>query len=560
MGIDPATRDLIFYSAPFSRANRHFPIGNLDKWTVHTVTTAKTFEDVVTTVTVPWFDGWDVVNLIKNTQTGYVYWVTASSVSTLSSKSVAFELLYNAPTSILKAGDSLTGVWDRLPTNECPYLKETIGDDAVRITSATDIPKITPYGDYTVCWYEIVTRGELSMTSPPPTHEKIIRYGGFAIIPYDDTNRETLGVIYSLAPSAVKYPTLHDIMNEFNKIADNASPDMIVSINVSLRCPYKYMIDGFGNRYSLIKKGTEDVPIHPTVLAGTNAKYCLHYLEKLPELPEKWSETVTIDLTEDEMKTGEVNIISENNNLLANIPIEHFRDGTLTFTVETTTDYTGIYTDIIFDANRIRIPETKLPWTGNSWAEYQVRSMDSDRASMNLAISTAREQRNIDAIGSLSNAAMGGAVGHAMGGPVLGGALSIATAATGIVGAELQGRLSERTARAEQEIKENYQKSQLSNNFNTAYGMMQLIDNNSQSIRITVSTPVNIDSEYMASWFNEFGYRVQGVRTHTLQTGRYQGRLTSLPKNGVKGDLLNAEFIEGVKIEIVPDDVFEVIT
>ena len=175
---DPPHYDLLFYSAPFSRANRHFPIGTITQWKVHHVPLVKHFEDIITTITVPWFEGWDTVNLVKNTRTGYVYWVTASSVSTLAAKSVSFELLFNAPTSVLVAGNTLTGVWDRLPTNECPYLRENAADSAMSLVSQVKLPVL--YDDNAnkgFCWFEIVVR------TGSGGSEMLRRFGGFAYLP-----------------------------------------------------------------------------------------------------------------------------------------------------------------------------------------------------------------------------------------------------------------------------------------------------------------------------------------------------------------------------------------
>ena len=570
MGIDPATYDLIFYSAPFSRANRHFPIGNLDKWTVHTVTTVKTFEDVVTSVTVPWFDGWDVVNLIKNTKTGYVYWVTASSVSTLSSKSVAFELLYNAPTSILKAGDSLTGVWDRLPTNECPYLRENVIDDAMKTVSLTPIPGITHPDNFgssalrgkRLYWYEVVMRQPIDTNT-----DRMSRYGGFATLESSNGSLTSISARYHTTDRLI-YPSLNVLVNSFSTIHANASPDKIVAINISPRCPYEYAITDAGSNKSstgIMTKdlGGNDVPAVPTKFnAYGDGFFALYDLDNplnlASFLPPAAETEVTITCTDAERKYGEFSL-TLSGVTLNTIPNEAFTGNSLTVGITARSDFTNLYTDVRIGESIIRIPEGKLPWTGNAWSEYQVRSMTYDRESMNLSISAAKDQRNIDAIASLSNTAMSGAVGYAMGGGVLGGALAVTTAAAGIVGAELQGRLSERTARAEQELKEKNVRSQLSNFYNTSYGVIQLADaNDDRGLCVTKAMPYNLSDTYITTYHSELGYRTQGVITHTLQSGRYQGRLTSLPKNGVKGDLLNAEFIEGVKIEIVPDDVFEV--
>ena len=181
-----------------------------------------------------------------------------------------------------------------------------------------------------------------------------------------------------------------------------------------------------------------------------------------------------------------------------------------------------------------------------------MRTMAYDRNSMELAISSAKDQRNIDMVMSVSNAVTSGGLGFALGGGAGAGALGITTLVTDIVGAELQGRLSEKTARAEQELREKNVKSQLSSTYSASYGLLTLLDNAlNDGYRIIISMPIEVDPLYYVEYANEYGYQVQGVKTISISQGYHKGRLINIPINGVKGDLLNAEFIEGMKLGVI---------
>lgn len=559
---DPPHNDVLFYSAPFSRANRHFPVGNIGQWQVHQVARVKHFEDIITTITVPWFEGWDTVNLVKNTITGYVYWVTASSISTLSARSVSFELLFNAPTSVLTAGSTLTGVWDRLPTNECPYLKENAADSAMSLVSQVKLPVL--YDDNAnngFCWFEIVVR------TGSGGSEMLRRFGGFAYLPNQrgalTVTRMSAGTTSS--EERLVYPSLYDLMNNVSGIADSFSSDGVVTINVSARCPfaYGYNVVGGNRVYHLVNSTNARITPSKFSVAFTYGDLTQYFgmyvidtgMDSPYYVPNE--ESVTVTCTPEQRKFGEFSLINGSGAIIANIPNEYFVGNTLTIPLYTRSDFTNIYTDLMINGSRIRIAEDKIPWTGNAWEEYQVRSMAYDRNTMDLAVSSAREQRNIDAVASLSGSAMAGAVGYAMAGSGAGALLTGATAIAGIVGAEMQGRLSERTAKAQQELKEKNVKAQLSNYFNVAQGITSLVDNTSgDGYRVIISMPAEVTSSYYTMYFEENGYKVQGKMSVTLASGVYKGRLTSIPINGVKGDLLNSEFIEGVKIEVI----IEVIT
>lgn len=540
-----------FFSAPYSRPNRHFPIGSLTKYLVHSEMLMKTSPDMEQIVNVPEFPDWDIVNLVRITDTSYVYWVKASYKRTDLKGQVTFELLFNPVTSLITEGDVLNGVWDRLPTNESRYLKEVINTDAMEIFRTEPLPKL-PFFMSQIFWYEIVLKQEIDKTSG----QCLTRYGGFALGPFNSTNNSEEFVVCDVVTSPSRfrgYPSFHRIMNDFASIATNASTDKIVSINVSVRCPYEWIqTSGSGDaRIDLVNRNNHK--IKPKIYKDTGlpagADWVLYELETTEDdSPVPWSENMTITLTENELKYGAVNIIDESGIIINEIPNELFINGWMQVHVTTVSDYTGIYTDLEFLYNRIRIPEGKLPWVGDGWSEYQVRSMATDRESLELSINNAREQRNIDAIMSLSNAGMSSAMGFAMGGPIGAAGLGLLTAGTGIVGSHLQGQLSERTAKAEQEIREKHQKHQLSNNYETAYGMIYLLDNNFKSLMIATSMPANLNPQTIDDHVKEFGYRTEGVKSVTVQEGRYQGRLIDIPISGPKGDLLNAEFIEGVHL------------
>lgn len=533
-----------FFSAPYSRPNRHFPIGDLSKYLVHSETLMKTSPDMEQIVNVPEFPDWDIVNLVRITDTSYIYWVKASYKRTDLKGQVTFELLFNPITSLISEGDVLKGAWDRLPTNECPYLKEIINTDAMRVTRRVDLPKLPLMRNRQLCWYEIVLRNEIGK----PNKERLARYGGFAYLPRSGgTYLEGLvGVDINDATMIGSYPSLNTIINKLDSI-QNLSTDGVLGVNVSLLCPFK-TYHTINTINLMVGFQGNDVLSYPKKFENTTDEgyWYLYHLEEMNNLPNSLSLKITCD--DNERKYGSFVITDESNIALNEIPNEYFENNELNIKISATSDYTGIYTDIEFNESLIRIPTGKVPWVGDSWTDYQVRSMDSDRANMELSIRAAKDQRNIDAVTTMSTSAMSAVMGFAMGGPAGAIGLGVATAATGVAGGEMQGRLSERTARSEQEITEKHQKQQLSNHFDTSYGLIYLTDHATRNLSVTLSMPMNLTQELIDSHTEEYGYKVEGIRSVPVQNGRYQGRLLEIPVAGPKGDLLNAEFIEGVHL------------
>lgn len=548
--------DVTFYSAPISHRNRVFPLGAPGaQYKKTTVKDALCVEDLAMRVHVDWFTDWDKCNLVYLHTSQEYYWINQMGTVTNNNKQVVFDLVLNPVTSYIKKGDTLKGVWDRLPTNVDGYIKETIGSDTMvisRTQSFTQLPEYTtniPAGvKANVVWYEISTRRSLKTSSSLPK-EKFTTYGGFAITTsknplWDDRihGRGASGTHYD-------YPSLKDIVNHYSGINESATTEDIVSLSVSSRCPYDYYTDEYGNLKLTGADAYSDYInwTSPAENPINEVRLILYVFPTKSTLTPK-SSTLTITLTPDEQKYGEINILNNQGSIVTNLPNELFKNGSLEIGVRCFSDLNGLFSQLSFAGTQIRIPEGKLPYVGSAWAEYMARSMDSDRASMNLAISSAKEQRNIDAVMSISNAVTSGGLGWALGGKGGASILGATTAITGLIGSELQGRLEERTARAEQEITENHAKQQLSNNFDVGYGLQYLVDECvGGGLMVSISMPNNLSS-YLPDYHNEYGYKVQGVRTITVDEGYHKGRLLEFPINGLKGDLLNNEFIEGLKL------------
>lgn len=540
--------DVTFYSAPISHRNRVFPLGAPGvQYKKTTVKDALCVEDLAMRVHVDWFTDWDKCNLVYLHTSQEYYWVNQMGTVTNNNKQVMFDLVLNPVTSYIKKGDTLKGVWDRVPNNVDVALKDPVVGGAMAIVSSTKLPK----AQAGICWVEMVLKKKIGESG-----ERITRYGMFCNNPSVDGKLSTTQIhAFTEFNDYYDYPSMSMLVNNFGDIFDTPeSTDIILSINASARCPYKNASNN--GRCLTSQNGT---PLKPkkfkqwTTIGSNSMFWCAYEIESTGSIS-PLEQTVTISLSEEEMKSADVSILNGSGSVVSTIPTEYFGSSRqLTIKSRASSDYLGIYTDLDINGHFVRLNGSRLPWLGDAWLDYQARTMAYDRNSMELAISNAKEQKNIDIVTGVSNAVMTSVVGGAISGGgvpgIAGGlALGLTQVFTSGVAADMQMRLSERTARSEQELTEQNQKAQLSNYYSVGESVKALIDDCITGYTVTVAMPTGYSNDFYTTQRDEYGYKAQGVRTITVDEGYHKGRLLEFPINGLKGDLLNNEFIEGLKL------------
>lgn len=548
--------DMTFYSGGYSHRNRIFPIGTIpESHKVKVFEKVTCTEDLAQVVQLPWFAGWDTCNLVYVHESQEYYWINQMGTVTKDQKQIRFELVLNTVTSYVKSGDSIRGIWDRLPTNIDVNIKDPAVGGALGITRTVNLP-VSPYP-----WVELVLKKRIGYPD-----ERITRYGMFCKRPNQagvlETN--TLGC-YIQGNNYYNYPSMFTIVNNFAEIFDTVeSTDIIMSINVSARCPYWCKVGPDPNITTngpYLYKSSNYPFITPRTFkqyqtVGTSKfYYCMYEIDGTNHDDLRMqTDTLTITLTDEELKSGDVSLLNGSGAIISTIPTEYFENNTLDISVASSSDFLGIYTDVTMKGHSVRLTASRLPWLGDAFLDYQARTMAYDRSSMELAIANAQKQKEIDIMMGATNSVMTGVLSGAMGAS-LGPAGVLAGVGMGLVqtymagvGANLQQQLSERTARSEQELTEENQKVQLSNFYNVSEGIKSLVDEVYGKYRLSIAMPVGVDPAYYTNYRDEYGFKTHGVKTITVSAGYHKGRILDTPVNGLKGDLLNNEFIEGLKL------------
>ena len=87
-------------------------------------------------VELPYFQGLESANVAQIG--GAFYWVTEYRQRTAESNQYTITLDYMGPTSLYRSGDSIKGSWHKLPTKVCPYLKNAVTNDILKIVSSQE--------------------------------------------------------------------------------------------------------------------------------------------------------------------------------------------------------------------------------------------------------------------------------------------------------------------------------------------------------------------------------------------------------------------------------------
>lgn len=245
----------------------------------------------------------------------------------------------------------------------------------------------------------------------------------------------------------------------------------------------------------------------------------------------------------------------------------------LSYKAQSFSDNTGLYTQIDIGKNgqhhMIRIPEGKLPFTGDAWESYQALDRAYDRESLGLTI----EQNDSQAVASgatdvfqavLAGALTGGTAGTVaipgigtVAGAVVGAVAGLAIALGTTVVTTI---LEDDAARKEQELKERHIKQQPGTGYQIGYGLSYLFNSSRIGAGFVLYEPPSITANKVEWYGRVHGFVSEGVETVSLNReggGFYSGRLINISgaDMGPKFDRLAQMFIQGlvlIPIEYTP--------
>lgn len=493
-------------------------------------------EDLQQVLKTPTFTGWSDCNMVRFG--GDLYWIIQANTSTDSAHSIEFVVSYCGPSSVLHKGNSLAGVFSRLPSNSCPYLQRTPISSSLIHSRTVELPNLGYDGDGNkIYWAQVTCQ---------VTEDNVVdtrRYGMFVAfgpngqtdihVPYNSVSTE--GTVTDQV-----YPSIYDILSNPDEVF-GVTASSILDVSISERCPYKTSIDTgilpwfriYEWNYSGGDPVEEDVwPSKGLTTSSKTKWYWIESMTKYVEIwgkysaPVTWEGTTNVSLSNLERGCGTVTIRDEDTANIATIPTAP--SASVTLNLRTLSDYTGLYTYITYNGYQVCLQEGKLPWNGTSWEEYRAYSLAYDRQAMEQSIDFANQRVAVglaqSAASTIQSAAMG-AIGGNAAGAVTGAVSGAASFAISTWATMRESEISTRETQATQALAERRMAGQPSTPYNTGYGLIYCERTQITPCAVWIEMPAGLTSSIDADYTACFGYPAEGLRSVTIQEGYYKGRL-----------------------------------
>ena len=489
----------------------------------------------------PYFQGLESANVAQIG--GAFYWVTEYRQRTAESNQYTITFDYMGPTSLYRSGDTVTGVWHRLPAVTNAALQDQVTNGPLTISrtldfSALDCPQSLPY--LQTYWIQITGHDNSG---------NIKQFGGFIGYDTDDEAFDWLNAIKA-GTNGREYVSFGDWMSSMTTYTGLTAED-VDDVSISKRCPFKCRrtLIGAGVYYVELLQSDNTAVTQKTV--NSKALYDLSAIRTSGAVPAPNETTVTMTLSASERLVGKASILDWNRNNIMSIEVSKFT-GSVTIEAAMHSDLHGVYCNVRVGDEYMSIPEGKLPYYGNTAATYQAYAMDTDRLAMQYAIQNAHYNRETSDNSVMGNT-VAGIANNVMVGALNANPVSIASGimggvTSGIVSAYESQRSMELTIRqAEQDNKLSAKRAidQPSSGYNVGYGGMYAYLNENNKLCVALSMP-KVASGYIDGWTGQFGYPAEGMIATTAMLGYYQGKLVS-SSGGMMYDRCNETFMNGFK-------------
>lgn len=541
-----------FYSMKGSLSSGEYPLfsanQDLSSFLVSSAN-VKFAKGLQTRLTVPVFTGYEGVNIIE--LDGSFYWATEFKESTTVSGSVEYVLDYCAPTSLIRRSQSITGAWNRIPLNTTSYLKNNVTDDVLIVDSYN-----AEIGERMTITVGSKTKYIYFWHIAGYDHQgNIVRYGG--LMTFDKDTLQTDNVTGSDSPMAGGdfgyYPDFEDLFKSTDDCL-GILPENVLDFSISQRLPFE-ITTSIGSQGQILFGFVDENNnyVSPTKNGSNNLySYDLVAVDLKPI-----STTETLTITSRQRATGQIGIIDWNGNTVMSIPSQLADSNTVTVTVQTLCDISGIYTLIRCGDIQLSLPEGRLPYNSDTWATYKAYQMDTDRVSMENTIRFAEfnrdTQRQSGIVSSISSGAQSGIMTGIMAGNPAGALAGIPFGALDWMVNDWESQraleLTKMQANANFQLSQKQAQNQPQTAYNTGYGFIYCILNEMRPLMLAVSTPKHLTTAYYSAWIGEYGYPTEGVFSTAITNGYYQGKLLSdtADKTGMYWDECNRVFIQGFK-------------
>ena len=601
--------DLSFYKLPASIASGEYPLfsdsTDLTPYLIHTIKDVKISADLDQDRTVPTFEGYEEASMVK-TSVGW-YWVVGVRTSTMYNDSIVVAMHYCASTSMIKAGDSIKGIWTRRSKAlGCDVkVQQAVSNSPMESTRKIQLPRMfakTQFGINNVSetqskmyWVQITSSNYIK-NDQTVVKGHITRYGTFAL------NNDVTNSLYKYLAwdtSGDKdyvpaYPRIGDIINNIDATLGIESSS-VLDISVIPICPFEFesfdvvktgpFVPGqpepeneWVNQYTVLKNGNDkikpwvgkDVSIDVGGLPGQTVtktfKFRVYNLDLNINIepisievnvPIEHEDSLTFTLSDMEMNLGQFQIKNWEGNIIAALPVV---SRTNTININYISDSTGLYALLQHAESKqhVIINSAKLPYLGSQWETYRTYSLDTDRKALEFAQAQYDKQFQMNMASAVFNGVIGAGLGAASGGSagaIGAGVGAIGGLASGVASGILGKEMNDMKLRQDQQLTEMRLRASPATTFNTAYGTNQLNLMERFGGGIYIAMPANLSSDEFIRYVDEFGYPTEGVQTLTMTAGYYKGRILAQQNNkvfsGIKFERLQEEFNNGLKFVII---------
>jgi hypothetical protein len=266
------------------------------------------------------------------------------------------------------------------------------------------------------------------------------------------------------------YPSYTEIMNDPVKYMGAYTASSVVSINLSVRCPYAVfkMNDGATNEYpTLITDSTGNPTFtNKETYRQPNNVVAYFVFENYQAVVRKEIMNGEIVLTEMQRNMGQVKIYDVCNTMIAAIDTRYAKvdNGTLKikYQAQTINNLNTLQTRLILeDGTEVRFPEAMLPYNGSAYQEYAVAQMGYDRELLAMNQEKVMVDTALGLTGSIANGAIAS---------ISSAGLGAGTAAIGIAGNVVGAYMTMQQNQRTQEAKENLMRNTPDTLYNSMYG------------------------------------------------------------------------------------------
>lgn len=507
----------------------------MDDYVVAVYSNVKFIEDMRQTLVMPSFDGWSECNMVRFKESGSTnpwiayYWITDAVRSSTSRGCTNFMLEFNAPTTMLKKGDTVNGQWLRSPVNFTPWKQQNVISGTMGY-EATDrrfeLSALPTANSGKMLWVSITatktpdnTQGSLSIYGFPIIVGSNYIIPGYAYLLYIDDD-STYG--YSEAP------TLKTIKEGMLLSGLGLTAEEVQDISITSGCPYPCSYDASSNKFHLGSPTVKATHIKYTDGGSTKTSlYPMYYITgghgySTPAITEYATDKI-INVTDMEQTCGQFNIIDTNGSVIYNIPSNWIQNGKIRFTTRVICDFSQIYWRIeVKDTSNktlglFQINEGHVPYIGTQWDSYRAYSMSFDRESVQFANDQAKSQAAADAITSLTKFSLADVGGSAV------------RVAAGVASAYFGYEQTTKANNFNQNLSERKTAAQPGNAYGLNYGLGYAVNAYKTPNAFVISMPVGITEDIFNEFIENFGYANEGEYEMPINYGFYQGTIYTSP-------------------------------